>query len=210
MKQITKRLILTNILIIIIICIVYLLTFNSKIETAITSAYSEAKYKGIKNTENSIGLLVVVTDKNDIYVLKQMAEKNNVGLSCMVSPDLIVENSSEIIKLASDGLEIGIYGTGPDNMYEAIRILKTVYNKNILYVQMNRDIDKDIFSNELTVVVYSINANIAFEKIGNEIDNYISNGAFILYDANDLSIFEKAVSAIKKSGYKIRPVGEML
>jgi|GEM_PF-5817858 len=211
MKTTTRRIIVTNILIAIIIIIVYLLTFNSKVETAITGVYSEAKYKGIKNTKNSVGMLCMIDEDFDmVFKLAELSKKHDIEVSYMLSADLIVQNKEEISALILEGKEIGIANIDNKDFFKALRILNEASNKNILYVQKKRDLNKDIFSNDITVVVYSINVNTAHEKDGADLGDYLSEGDFILFEASKIESFEPIVEAIKSYGYKIQKVGDMI
>jgi hypothetical protein len=211
MKLTTKRLIISNILVITIIAFTYVLSFNRDVEAAITSAYTHAVYKGNKSVKNSVGVMALVDDDiGDLSEIIETAKKEKVNISYMLSPKIIVKNQDEVAVLIENGYEIGIYGEKNSNVFEALSILNKHIKNDILYVQKMQEIDKDIFSNQVTVVVYSIDANIAYEKFSNDFGLYIEQGTFVVFEHGDEQITTHIFDAIRNGGFNIRCVGDML
>ena len=211
MKIPSRRFIVSNILVLIIICLVYLLSFNGDVEAAITDVYSEAKYKGEVNTNGSIGLMILINDDIDeVVAIEKIAVEKSMQVSYMLSCDLIINHQEKVEELIINGYGIGLYCDNEENLFRAIGILKSHYQNDILYVEKNQKIDKDMFSNRLTVVVYSIDANIAYEKFSDNFTSYIEEGTFVIVENHDESSMLKIVDAIISSGFKIRSISEML
>ena len=163
MNNKVRRLVVSNILVLIIILLVYVLSFNGAIETAITNVYSNATYQGEINTKNSVGVMAVVCDDIDtIMIIEKIVSARNDRISYMLSPDLIADNENEITELIHNDIEIGIFGDQEEKLFSAIGILKSQNKNDILYVKRNQNNDQDMFSNHINGVVYSIDANIAY------------------------------------------------
>ncbi len=211
MKITARRFIVSNILVLLIICFVYLLSFNGDVEAAITGVYSKAEYKGRVNVENSVGVMTFISkDISQVYEIEKILSESKSKISYMLSPNLIVENEKMVKKMMCDGVEIGIYGQGEENLFLALGILKSENKNDILYASKNQKIGEDIFSNRLTVVVYSIDANIAFEKFDNEFGDYIEAGTFLFFEHTSKNLSIAIIDAIIDQGFKIRTIGEML
>ena len=70
--------------------------------------------------------------------------------------------------------------------------------------------DKDMFSNHINVVVYSIDANIAYEKFSGKFGSYIEEGTFLIFHHEDEKTTKAILKSINDHGFKIRPVGQMM
>ena len=211
MNNKVRRLVVSNILVLIIILLVYVLSFNGAIETAITNVYSNATYQGEINTKNSVGVMAVVCDDIDtIMIIEKIVSARNDRISYMLSPDLIADNENEIKDLIQNNIEIGIFGDHEEKLFDAIGILKSQYKNDILYVKRNQNNDQDMFSNHINGVVYSIDANIAYEKFLDNFAAYIEEGTFLIFYYEDDKTTKSIFKSINEHGFKIRNVGQMM
>jgi len=67
-----------------------------------------------------------------------------------------------------------------------------------------------MFSNHINGVVYSIDANIAYEKFLDNFAAYIEEGTFLIFYYEDDETTKSIFKSINDHGLKIRNVGQMM